>query len=113
MENLTWEDAGAGVGRLMISGDATVDLTSELRQVLIEGLERYEHLQIDCSRAESIDFYAVQLLCSAHRSSIARGKRLTFHGTPVGEVTETIGVLGFLRNEACALCPPDVRCLWV
>jgi anti-anti-sigma regulatory factor len=113
MQNLRWEDAGEGIGRLMITGDATVEMAEELQRVLLEGLERYGHVQIDCSLSQSMDFFTVQLLCSAHRTAFTRGKRFTFHGNPASPLTETIGVLGFRRNEACALCPRDISCLWV
>lgn len=111
--NLHCEPGEQGIGLLRIEGEIRVEHAEELRQALLEGLEQYQHLQVDCEQVGTLDFFAVQLLCSAHRTSVARQKILTFSGTPSEPVRQAISATGFARHRGCSLCPKDVRCLWL
>jgi hypothetical protein len=76
-------------------------------------LGELERLQVDCTELSAIDFFSVQLLCSAHRTSVAWGKELSFAGAAPPEVEAGIRRSGFARHRGCSLCPPGVRCLWL
>lgn len=113
MLTLSREAAGDGTGRIKLCGEATIEHVAELRQALLEGFEQWEWLQVDCAEVSAIDFFAVQLLCSAHRSSVVWNKTLTFEGRVPPQVEEGIARTGFARHRGCSLCPPGVRCLWL
>ena len=113
MLNLTMESIGANAGRLKIEGEATIEQALSLRQALLAGLDQYDELQVDCAQTTAVDVFTVQLLCSAHRSSVVWNKLLTFHGQPSAAVAEGIRSVGFARHQGCNLCPQGVRCLWL
>lgn len=113
MLTLTREAAGEGAGILKIAGEATIEHTAELRQALLDGLAQCQRLQLDCAAVSGIDFFVTQLLCSAHRTSIAWNKELSFHGGKPVAVEEGIRKVGFARHRGCSHCPPGVRCLWL
>jgi anti-anti-sigma regulatory factor len=113
MLTVTKENLAEGVGRLKLSGEATIEQVGELRQALLEGLGELERLQVDCAEVTAIDFFTVQLLCSAHRTSVAWGKELTFAGAAPPAVEAGIRRTGFARHRGCSLCPSGVRCLWL
>lgn len=97
---------------LELEGAATIEAAAQLHQVLLDGLQNHDQVQVDCSHTSSIDIYVLQLLCSAHRSSVAWKKQLTFHGQPAEPVIQAIKNSGFMRDLGCALCPEDVACMW-
>lgn len=97
---------------LKLEGDATVEHAEQLQQALLEGLQNSEQLLVDCAQTTSIDFYAIQLLCSAHRSSVSWQKTLTFQGVPTDAVKQTIKNTGFQREHGCSHCPENVTCMW-
>lgn len=113
MLSLSTEVIGEGAARLKIVGEATVEHAAELRLALLEGLQEHEQLLVDCEQTTAIDFFAVQLLCSAHRSSVRWEKHLSFSGTPSAQVAEGIRRAGFARHRGCSLCPSHLRCLWL
>lgn len=98
---------------LQLAGAATVENAQQLQQALLDGLRRYQRLGLDCGNVSEIDFFTIQMICSAHRTSVVWEKTLTFHGEPAATVRETIGAVGFARHAGCALCPEHVRCMWL
>jgi anti-anti-sigma regulatory factor len=113
MLNIEKETADNGAVILKLIGDATVENADQLHQALLEGLRENKQLMVDCNKTTSIDFYAIQLLCSAHRSSVSWDKSLSFHGDPADQVKQAISSVGFERDYGCALCPENVTCMWV
>ncbi len=112
MLNIAQETTSEGATLLKLVGDATIEQAEQLHQSLLAALKGNDHLQVDCSQTSSLDLYAIQLLCSAHRSSVAWKKTLTFHGTPTEPIKRAINKTGFRREYGCPLCPTDVICLW-
>jgi anti-anti-sigma regulatory factor len=106
------EDTAPG-GILKIAGEATVDHAQELKEALQQALEEHDQLQLDCTGIETLDFFAIQLLCSAHRTAVARKKRLGFVGTAPPPVEEALARAGFVRHQGCSYCPEGDRCLWI
>ena len=112
MLNIHKETAEGDAVVLKLEGDATIESAEQLYQALIDGLKNHKHLMVDCTQTHSIDFYAIQLLCSAHRSAVAWGKSFSFLGSLADPVKATIQLTGFLRDHGCALCPEGVSCMW-
>lgn len=98
---------------LKVVGEATVENAQPLQQALLEGLRSYRQLGIDCSAVSAIDFFAIQMLCSAHRTSVVWGKTFTFHGEQAATVQDTIQAVGFARHAGCAQCQDSARCMWI
>lgn len=113
MLTLTRESAGEGTGMLKLAGEATIEHAGELRQALLDGLTECARLLVDCSAVKAVDFFAVQVLCSAHRTSFAWNKEMVFHGPVSAAVAEGGRTTGFARQGGCSLCPQGIRCLWL
>lgn len=113
MSNWSWEARDNGGAVLRLAGEATVELMDELHALLLEGIETFDSVQIDCSATTAADFYTVQLLCSAHRTAVTRNKSLEVLGEPSAAFMETARKAGFMRCEACPMCPSESRCLWL
>ena len=115
MINLTWNEVGGEPGNarvLRFEGEATVEHARKNKEALQEGLENFDLLQLDCSGVSTLDFFAVQLFCSAHRTSIAANKRLGFVGAASPAVEEAMVRVGFARHRGCSNCPDHELCLW-
>lgn len=98
---------------LKVAGEATVEHAQQLQEALLDGLRRYRQLGLDCAAVREIDFFTIQMICSAHRTSVVWDKIFSFHGEPAAKVREAIAAVGFARHAGCALCPEHVRCMWL
>jgi len=98
--------------QLKLEGDATIESATQLHQALLEGLRSQAEVQIDCSATESIDVYALQMICSAHRTSVDWEKKLTFQNKPSAAVSQAIAATGLLRDHGCSHCPDGGCCMW-
>ena len=96
---------------IRLEGEATIESAEQLMLELRDGLNA-DSVAIDCSGTESIDLYAFQLLCSAHRTAVAEKKTLEFLGEVTESVAQEIQSAGLTREHGCSLCPEDSSCLW-
>lgn len=113
MLQITTETASPGIGVLKLAGEATIEHADQLREALQSGLNELEHLQVDGAALTAIDFFTLQLLCSAHRTSVQRKKVFTWHAGKPELVKESIKTNGFIRQQGCSLCPDGVVCMWI
>lgn len=106
------EAVDTGVVIVKLVGEVTVENAEQLHQILLENLREQQQVMIDCEQMSSVDIFAVQLLCSAHRTSVSWNKLLTWHGTLPEVLTATITEAGFAQRRGCGLCPDGVFCIW-
>lgn len=102
-----------GTLTLNLQGALTIETADTLKTALLEGFAGVEHLMIDGHGLTEIDFFGVQLLCSAHRTSIAWLKLFTWQDAMPQLVREYVQRVGFSRKHGCSLCPPNVNCMWL
>ena len=107
------EPTGEGAVVLKLEGDATIENAEQLHQAVLEALQEADHLLLDCEQVTSCDFYALQMLCSAHRTSIKWDKQFTFHGVQSTAVEEAIRATGFMRKHACTFGSNAEDCMWI
>ena len=112
MLNIHKDVASDGAVILKLEGDATIEYADQLHQTLLTELKANEKTLIDCSATNSIGLYAIQLFCSAHRSSVTWKKSFSFTNTPSAPVVDAIKRTGFLREHGCSLCPEHISCMW-
>ncbi len=117
MVHIDWQPAGdpgsETSGTLKIAGEATVESVNQIRDALLERLKSMDEVLLDCEQVTGIDFFAIQLFCSAHRSSAAWQKRLVL-SEPLGEkLAGAMAATGFARHRGCKQCPEGERCLWL
>ncbi len=96
---------------LAIEGAMTVQYAGELREQLLAAFEKADSVTADLCRVTEIDIAGLQLLCSAHRSSVAMKKTFTITGEPDSAVWKAAGAAGQLRQTGCLM---DVchTCIW-
>lgn len=99
---------------LSLRGELTIESVAELREALLAALsEDQTQVRINGNELASIDFFGLQLLCSAHRTAVIKNKCLTWDEGRPQQIGETMRMTGFTRHCGCALCPPDVDCMWI
>ncbi len=113
MLKINKETAGEGTILLKLEGDATIETVEQLHQEVLEALQEADHLLLDCEQVTSCGFYALQMLCSAHRTSVKWNKQLTFHGVPSPVVEDAIRATGFMRKHACSFGSNAEDCMWI
>lgn len=99
---------------LHLQGDLTIETVAELREALQEVFEAPEpSVQLNAENLATVDFFGIQLLCSAHRTAVVKQKLLTWYDHRPPQINDSMLVSGFIRHCGCTLCPPGVDCMWV
>ena len=55
---------------LKLDGSWTIERAQELKHALVEALKDSDHITIETEGLREVDLSALQLLCSAHRTSL-------------------------------------------
>ena len=94
-----------------IAGPMTVPYARELREHLLAAFDKVNSITADLCGVTEVDIAGLQLLCSAHLSSVAMNKRFTIIGGPGSAVWEAADAAGQLRQMGCVV---DVchTCIW-
>lgn len=113
---LTIETTQQGTDALILSlqGDLTIETVADVRESLLAAYaEDQPQVRLDGGALASIDFFGLQLLCSAHRTAVIRNKLLVWEGGRPQQISEAMHTTGFTRHCGCSLCPHDVDCMWI
>ena len=113
MLEITKESTGSDSIVLLIKGELTIAAVTELREAILQGFDEAQQLEIDCEEVSEIDFFALQMICSAHRTSMLRQKLFTWSGKKPENVAEVGKKAGFSRHCGCTLCPSTIDCMWL
>lgn len=97
---------------LHLAGQLTVEHAEELRQVLLEAMAAGDDLIVELDPGLEADITGLQLLCSAHRTFMARHKKITLHRESPPTFRRMVEEAGLLRHQGCVLNPHD-NCLWI
>ena len=106
MENAS--DAGI----LMLEGAFTIERANELKQLLVNALKDKNRVALNLEGITEVDLSCLQLLCSAHRTSMELKKRLTVEGRQPEVFQRAVKDAGFTRPVGCHK-DPDKSCLWL
>ena len=109
----TRETAVDGTVTLRFHGEMTIETAGEVREALLGALQDQQTVRLNCEEVTGIDFFGLQLLCSAHRTSVARKTLLVWDGARVPIIEEVVRNNGFSRHCGCSLCPQDIACMWI
>ncbi len=96
---------------LKLKGSWTIERTDELKHALLEALNGSEGIVIELEGLTDLDLSSIQLLCSAHRTSLRLGKRLALHEQKSEALKRIVRDAGFDRTIGCHK-DPDKSCLW-
>lgn len=101
----------AGTIIVKIAGEMTVPFASEIRENLVAAFEQSGTITADLNDVTEMDVSGLQILCSAHRSSILMNKEFRIVGREKDRVWESANASGQLRQRGCAqdICG---TCIW-
>jgi ABC-type transporter Mla MlaB component len=102
----------AETGVLRLKGSWTIERAHELKQALVEALKGDDPFVIDLKGLAEADLSCLQLLCSAHRTSLRLGKQLELNQEKSGAFKRVVRDAGFVRTLGCHQ-DPHKSCLWV
>lgn len=99
------------VTQVAINGAMTIGQASELKTGLLKAFEAGKPVEIQLAGVTEVDVTGLQLICSAHRSSVERGCELQVSGTDSEGFSNVARMAGMLRHAGCA---HDVThtCVW-
>ena len=93
---------------IVAGGRLTASNIGQLHRVLLEAFDGAARVDLFLHDVQEADLSFLQLLCSAHRTSVARGTAFTMSGLESADpVLRLIGAAGAERGVGC----PD-GCLW-
>ena len=94
-----------------ISGAMTIDRIGELRGLLLEAFSLGKRVHISLAGVTEVDITGLQLLCSAHRTSLAKGVEFSVSGGEGKILSLMAKQAGMLRHVGC---PEDIcgTCVW-
>lgn len=96
---------------LKLKGRCTVEHATELKTVLIDALYTQEHLVVTLDGVSDLDLSCLQVLCSAHGTSLKRNKRFILDGILPEAFKRIVEDAGYSRAVNC-LDDPVTDCLW-
>ncbi len=97
---------------LSINGELTIQNAAELQKVLIECLEETMHLTLNIENVTEIDMSCLQLLCSAHKTTIKAEKHFSINGSTSCFFQEAVNDSGYQQFSGCEQ-DKNNSCLWV
>ncbi len=95
---------------LRLQGECTVQHSNELKMVLVDAIKKNENLIVDLEGITEMDISCLQLLCSAHNSSIKSNKQFSLNSNRPQSFIKLVNDAGYSRFEGCE--GPDRHCLW-
>lgn len=97
---------------LTFDGELTLKHADKIRAAFIKALIDADHVEIDLGKVIEADLSCLQMLCSAHRTSLKLNKRLNFVGNLPKHFREAADAAGYSRSSGCTKdC--EQSCLWI
>jgi len=93
---------------LRLGEDLTVGRAVEIRERLLRALDGDGGVVLEIPPEAEPDVSFLQLVCAAHRTAAARGRRLRLGSVCPPKLVELSALAGFQRHHGCT-----ADCLWV
>ncbi len=103
-------DIPAASASLRLEGSWTIERTHELKHALIEALRNGNHIIVGLEDLSKADLSCLELLCSAHKKSLKKGKSLVLGEKKSESFRRVVREKGFKRNLGCHK-HPLISCL--
>jgi anti-anti-sigma regulatory factor len=108
-----WQDPETpGKLELKLSGSLTIGQAAGFKEALLAALEAASGLLLDLSGVRESDLTGLQLLCAAHQSALAGGKRFTIKYGADPVYHEVVRNAGFRRQVGCS-GDDSGSCIWL
>jgi len=99
-------------GEVVLGGELTIRRAHEIREMLLALVGQNTSMVIRVDEAAEVDPAFLQLLCSAHRTAVGAGKRLSLDAGNSSTFQRQLADAGFVRHIGCLLdC--NNNCIWV
>jgi len=107
----TEADSSNSSATIHLDGALTVHCAGELKKVLQDALDRADHVTGSFRDVTEVDVSCLQLLCSAHRTAVSRGKIFALDGKGTEALRHAVHEAGYARHTGCSNdC--NNSCLW-
>ncbi len=91
-----------GASTIALSGELTLEFAEDLKNALITSIDSSEKISIHLRDIAEADLSFLQLLCSAHKTSNEKGKRIGFSEPGMPPVVQTLmDNSGVSLNKGC------------
>jgi anti-anti-sigma regulatory factor len=100
-------------GTLLLEGDLTIERAAEFLEVCRQALAASDRIAVEFGEIGTADLSCLQLLCSAHRTAVAKGKQFFFAGERPDFLSDAGEQAGFIRKRKCQMNPEGQDCLWL
>jgi anti-anti-sigma regulatory factor len=101
-----------GTRVVTIKGSMTIQQGAEIQTALLEAMAAGDTILLDLNAVTEIDLIGLQFICSAHRTSLAEGKR--FSVSKAGNrVIEAISQAAGVSRSAGCVKGSERTCAWV
>jgi anti-anti-sigma factor len=97
---------------IVINGGLTIEYAAELKNALQQSLKDGERVSLDLSNVTEMDLSGLQILCSAHKTSVNLKKTLEFMQNTCEVFKETVRKSGYKRYTGC-IKETEKSCLWI
>lgn len=97
--------------RLILEGELTITHAAGIRDAFCALVAGSRDARIDLGGATAIDVTGLQLLCSLHRTAVAKGLAVSLEKGVPQELVEVMRTAGYLRDKGCSADIPGT-CLW-
>lgn len=97
---------------LTIDGAVTIENVDKLKHVLQELVDSADTVVLDVKNVTEADLSCVQLLCSAHKTSIELKKSLALSGNCSEAFRKAVRDSGYAQHKGCKV-DTNESCLWL
>ncbi len=97
---------------LILNGELNIQCAGELKAVLVRSQQSPHGLLLNLEDVTEADLTCLQLLCSAHRSSVTSDKRFALTGDIPGSFRQVVQAAGFAEKVCCRPDGAGDACLW-
>ena len=94
-----------------VSGPMTIDKIDEIKRDLLEAFQLGKDVELSLAGVTDVDLSGLQLLCSAHRTSLVRGVAFSVTGGDAGALYSVAMLAGMPRHVGCAQDDTG-SCIW-
>lgn len=100
-----------GKSVVVMEGEMTIEHAASLRDSLLKSLEGADNIVLDLNNVTTVDLSFLQLLCSAHRTSVKAQKSMEMKSDYPESLKQAVREAGYSRHFGCTL-ESDSTCLW-
>ena len=96
---------------VVLSGSLSLAFAAEIRNQLLHAFDEADTVHVSLKDVDDVDLSLIQILCSAHRSALARKKTLTLQKSLPDMFVQIVDDAGFQGHIGCSNGGEEC-CVW-